>query len=86
MLLDSGRLPCDVEIAAGQACLIRGDLLGSPDRDDLAAGHGLVERALKAPLRPGREVADFGRREEAQTLLANIEKDLKVIASPTGRR
>jgi hypothetical protein len=45
-----------------------------------------LERALKAPLRPGREVADFGRREEAQMLLAKIEKDLRVIASPAGRR
>jgi Tfp pilus assembly protein PilF len=29
-----------------------------------------LERALKAPPRPGREVADAGRREEANTLLA----------------
>jgi tetratricopeptide (TPR) repeat protein len=29
-----------------------------------------LERALAAPSRPGREVADSGRREEARTLLA----------------
>jgi len=28
-----------------------------------------LEKALKAPLRPGREVADEGRREEARALL-----------------
>jgi tetratricopeptide (TPR) repeat protein len=29
-----------------------------------------LERALAAPARPGREIADSGRREEARTLLA----------------
>ncbi|WP_313065275.1 MULTISPECIES: hypothetical protein [Achromobacter] len=28
-----------------------------------------LEKALKAPPRPGREVADEGRREEVRTLL-----------------
>jgi len=30
---------------------------------------GYLEKALKAPARPGRDVADAGRREEAQALL-----------------
>jgi tetratricopeptide (TPR) repeat protein len=30
---------------------------------------GYLEKALKAPARPGREVADAGRRDEAQALL-----------------
>jgi len=42
--------------------------------------------ALKAPLRPGRELADSGRREEIQAALAKIDKDLKVIARPADRR
>ncbi len=33
-----------------------------------------LERALKAPPRPGREVADAGRREEASALLAKARK------------
>ena len=45
-----------------------------------------LELALKAPPRPGWELADGGRREEIQALLAKIEKDLKIIASPAGRR
>ena len=31
-----------------------------------------LERALQAPPRPGRNVADAGRREEARALLARI--------------
>lgn len=52
----------------------------------LAEARVYLGRALIAPPRPGREVADFGRREEAQALLGRIEKDLKIIASPAGRR
>ena len=32
-----------------------------------------LERALQAPSRPGRQVADIGRREEARELLARIK-------------
>jgi len=32
-----------------------------------------LERVLKAPARPGRQVADSGRREEARALLAKIK-------------
>jgi tetratricopeptide (TPR) repeat protein len=34
-----------------------------------------LETALKAPERPGRQLADSGRREEAQALLAKARKD-----------
>jgi hypothetical protein len=45
-----------------------------------------LELAMKAPSRPGRELADGGRREEILTLLIKIEKDLNVIARPAGGR
>ena len=45
-----------------------------------------LELAMKAPSRPGRELADGGRREEILALLAKIEKDLQVIARPSGGR
>ena len=45
-----------------------------------------LARALKAPVRPGRELADSGRREEIQAALVKIDKDLKVIARPADRR
>ena len=45
-----------------------------------------LELAMKAPTRPGRELADGGRREEILALLAKIEKDLQVIARPSGGR
>jgi hypothetical protein len=32
-----------------------------------------LERALQAPARPGRHVADTGRREEVRALLAKIK-------------
>ncbi len=32
-----------------------------------------LERALQAPPRPGRQIADSGRREEARTLLARVK-------------
>lgn len=38
---------------------------------ELAAVH--LERALQAPARPGRQVADSGRRQEARELLAKIK-------------
>jgi len=31
-----------------------------------------LERALQAPPRPGRQIADTGRREEIRTLLAKV--------------
>lgn len=34
---------------------------------------GYLERALQAPARPGRQIADTGRREEARALLARIK-------------
>ncbi|WP_300453962.1 hypothetical protein [Accumulibacter sp.] len=34
-----------------------------------------LEKALKAPPRPGRELADSGRRQEVQVLLAKLRKE-----------
>jgi tetratricopeptide (TPR) repeat protein len=45
-----------------------GDFLVQTGRASEAVAY--LERALKAPPRPGREIADEGRRLEAQTLLA----------------
>jgi tetratricopeptide (TPR) repeat protein len=45
-----------------------GDFLVQTGRAGEAVAY--LERALKAPPRPGREIADEGRREEAQALLA----------------
>lgn len=36
-----------------------------------------LEKALKAPPRPGREMADSGRRQEIQALLAKVRKESK---------
>lgn len=36
----------------------------------------VLEKALQAPARPGRESADAGRKEEIQTALANAKKHL----------
>lgn len=36
-----------------------------------------LERALQAPARPGREIADAGRRTEAQKLLAQAREDAR---------
>jgi tetratricopeptide (TPR) repeat protein len=35
-----------------------------------------LETALKAPARPGREVADAGRRQEVQAMIAKVRKEL----------
>lgn len=43
------------------------------DQDRIAQGRSHLERALKAPPRPGRAVADQGRRLEIQALLKKIE-------------
>jgi tetratricopeptide (TPR) repeat protein len=45
-----------------------GELLLEAGKPDEAVAY--LERALQAPPRPGREVADAGRREEARALLA----------------
>ncbi|HET6720594.1 MAG TPA: hypothetical protein VFH22_13145 [Rhodocyclaceae bacterium] len=39
------------------------------DQDHVAQGRAYLEKALKAPPRPGRELADQGRRQEIQALL-----------------
>lgn len=36
-----------------------------------------LDTALKAPARPGREVADAGRRQEVQALIAKVRKDME---------
>lgn len=40
------------------------------DQDRVAEGRRYLEKALAAPARPGRELADQGRRQEARALLA----------------
>ena len=47
------------------------------DRDRVAEGRQYLETALKAPPRPGRELADSGRRQEIQALLAKLNKEGK---------
>jgi tetratricopeptide (TPR) repeat protein len=42
------------------------------ETDHSAQAATYLERALQAPPRPGRQIADAGRREEARTLLAKI--------------
>jgi tetratricopeptide (TPR) repeat protein len=47
------------------------------DRDRYAEARTYLENALKAAPRPGRELADSGRRTEIQALLAKLNKDAK---------
>lgn len=47
------------------------------DNDRAGEGRGYLERALKAPDRPGRELADQGRRQEIQALLNKLAKDVR---------
>jgi tetratricopeptide (TPR) repeat protein len=47
-----------------------GEYLAETDRRDEAIVY--LERALQAPGRPGRQIADTGRREEARALLARL--------------
>ncbi len=47
------------------------------DRDRLQEARQYLEKALKAPPRPGRELADSGRRQEILALLAKLDKDAK---------
>lgn len=42
------------------------------DRGRVAEGRAHLEKALAAPPRPGRELADAGRRQEAEVLLKKI--------------
>ena len=48
-----------------------GEYLAELDRRDEAIVY--LERALQAPARPGRQIADSGRREEARALLARLK-------------
>lgn len=43
------------------------------ENDRTAEGISHLERALQAPARPGRSLADAGRREEIRTLLAKVK-------------
>jgi len=52
-----------------------GDFLREEGRYPEAAQY--LKKALKAPDRPGRTVADTGRREEARQALAKVEAELK---------
>lgn len=45
------------------------------DRDRAKEARPYLEAALKAPARPGRELADSGRRAEVQALIDKIAKD-----------
>ena len=47
------------------------------DRDRLQEARQYLEKALKAAPRPGRELADNGRRDEIKTLLAKLDKEAK---------
>ena len=48
-----------------------GDYLA--ERDRIPEARRYLEAALKAPARPGRELADGGRRQEIKALLAKLE-------------
>lgn len=52
-----------------------GEYLAGQDRLHEARGH--LEDALKAPARPGRELADSGRRLEIRALLAKLDGERK---------
>ncbi len=47
------------------------------DRGRPAEALPYLEKALKAPPRPGRELADSGRRQEVQSLLAKLKKETR---------
>jgi hypothetical protein len=47
------------------------------DQDRVAEGRPYLEAALKAPDRPGRELADQGRRQEIRALLSKIAKEMQ---------
>jgi Tfp pilus assembly protein PilF len=52
-----------------------GEYLAEHERIKEARVH--LEAALKAPPRPGRELADSGRRQEIQALLQKLDKEQK---------
>jgi tetratricopeptide (TPR) repeat protein len=52
-----------------------GEYLAERDRHQEAVRY--LEHALKAQPRPGRELADSGRRQEIQALLASVRKNLE---------
>lgn len=47
------------------------------ESDRYAEARPFLETALKAPGRPGRQLADSGRRQEVQALLAKVTKEAK---------
>ena len=47
------------------------------DRDRFQEARPYLEKALKAPPRPGRELADSGRRQEIRALLAKLDKEAR---------
>lgn len=47
------------------------------EEDRVAEGRRYLEKALAAPARPGRELADQGRRQEIQALLNKTARDAK---------
>ncbi|WP_298396032.1 TRAP transporter TatT component family protein [uncultured Azonexus sp.] len=47
------------------------------DQDRVTEGRRYLEKALVAPARPGRELADQGRRQEARALLAKTAGDVR---------
>ena len=47
------------------------------DQGEYVAAAAAISKALQAPPRPGRELADQGRHKEAELLQANIMKKLK---------
>lgn len=44
------------------------------ERDQVREARTYLDTALKAPARPGRELADSGRRQEIQALMKKLEK------------
>ena len=46
-------------------------------RDRFQEARPYLEKALKAPPRPGRELADSGRQQEIRALLAKLDKEAK---------
>ena len=47
------------------------------ERDRNAEARQFLEKALKAAPRPGRELADSGRRQEIRALLAKLDKEAR---------
>ncbi len=47
------------------------------ERDRHAEALRYLEIALKAPARPGRELADAGRRQEIQALITRVRKEME---------